>query len=60
MKVVFNVQDVSEYMNESLQPLAENPTKVQRATFKEPKKKYQKVLFYIHKCVNTKVFGKIS
>lgn len=39
---------MSEFVIEGLQPLIQNPPEVQRATFKELKKKDQKTLFHVH------------
>lgn len=60
MRVIFNVQDVSEYVAEGLQSVVENATDAQKATYKEAKKKDQKTLFYIHQCVEANVFDKIA
>lgn len=59
MKVMFNVQDLSEYVVERFQPLVENVTCAHKVAYKESKKKDQNVLFYIHQCVEAKVFDKI-
>lgn len=48
-----------EYVAEGLQPVAENATDAQKATYKEARKKYHKALFFIHQCIETNVFDKI-
>jgi hypothetical protein len=60
MRVIFNVQEVYEQVNNSLNPLPANPTEAQRTTFKDAKKKDNKTLFLIHQCVDAKVFDKIA
>ncbi|KEH22209.1 hypothetical protein MTR_7g034340 [Medicago truncatula] len=40
--------------------LSANPTEVQRNAHREAKKKDCKALFYIHQCVDNKVFEKIG
>lgn len=59
MRVVFNVQDASEIVTDGFQLLVSNLLKVLRATFKKSKKEDQKVLFYIHQCVDVKAFDKL-
>jgi len=59
MKVIFGFQDVLEIVSNGIEALPENPTDVQRNAPKEAKKKDCKALFYIHQCVDDKVFGKI-
>jgi hypothetical protein len=56
MRVIFNVQEVYEQVNNSLNPLPANPTEAQRTTFRDKKKKDNKALFLIHQCVDAKVF----
>jgi len=60
MKVIFGFQDVLEIVNNGVEALPENPTYVQSNTHREAKKKDYKALFYIHQCVDNKVFEKIS
>jgi hypothetical protein len=60
MKVIFGFQDVLEIVSNGFEPLPENPTDVQRNTHREAKKKDCKALFYIHQCVDNKVFEKIA
>jgi len=58
MKVIFGFQDVLEIVNNGVEALPANPTKVQRNAHKEAKKKDCKALFYIHQCMDNKVFEK--
>ncbi|MCI22098.1 retrovirus-related pol polyprotein from transposon TNT 1-94, partial [Trifolium medium] len=60
MRVIFNVQEVHEQVNNGFDPLPVNPTKAQRTTLREAKKKDNKALFLIHQCVDAKVFEKIA
>ncbi|XP_057423633.1 uncharacterized protein LOC130717434 [Lotus japonicus] len=60
MRVIFNFQEVGDYVDGGYAQLGENPTEAQRTAHKAAKKNDQKALFYIHQCVNSKVFDKIS
>lgn len=60
MRVLFGAQDVVELVNDGVTALAENATEAQRNAHRERKKKDQRALFYIHQCVDNKVFEKIS
>lgn len=60
MKLIFGFQDVIEIVNNGVEALPENPTDVQRNGHREAKKKDCKTLFYIHECVDNKVFEKIA
>lgn len=60
MHVIFNVQDVAEYVDNGYTPLEADPTPEQRAAFKERKKQDQKALLYIHQCADSKIFEKTS
>lgn len=60
MRVLFGAQDVLEFVNDGVPDLAENATEAQRNLHREKKKKDQKALFYIHQCVDAKIFEKIA
>jgi len=60
MKVIFGFRDVLEIVNNGVEVLPTNPTDVQRIAHKEVKKKDCKALFYIHQCMDNKVFEKIA
>lgn len=60
MRVLFGAQDVLEIVNTSFNALAENTTDAQRNAHRKVKKKDQRALFFIHQCVDAKVFEKIS
>ena len=60
MKVIFNVQEVYEQVNEGVATLPANANEDQRTIFREAKKKDNKGLFLIHQCVDSKVFEKIA
>lgn len=59
MCVLFDAQDFLEVVNHGYRPLAENATEAQRNVQRKTRKKDHKALFYIHQCVDTKVFEKI-
>jgi CII-binding regulator of phage lambda lysogenization HflD len=60
MKVIFGVQEVLEVVNNGMEALPANPTDAQRNAFREAKKKDCKALFYIHQCLDSKLFEKIA
>ena len=60
MRVLFGAQDVLEFVNDGVPDLAGNATEAQRNLHREKKKKDQKALFYIHQCVDAKIFEKIA
>ncbi|XP_019435907.1 PREDICTED: uncharacterized protein LOC109342365 [Lupinus angustifolius] len=60
MKVLFYFQEVSEVIEEGLPPLNPDATETQRAIHKEAKKRDNKALFLIHRCVNDVHFEKIQ
>jgi poly(A) polymerase Pap1 len=60
MKSLFGAQDVLELVENEYEDLAANATNVQRAAFKEHKKKDCKALFYIQQNVDSNHFEKIS
>ncbi|GAU29060.1 hypothetical protein TSUD_278170 [Trifolium subterraneum] len=51
MKVVFGFQDVWDLVSSGFEPITESSSDVQKATFKEQKKRDYKALFIIHQCV---------
>ncbi|GAU31071.1 hypothetical protein TSUD_322080 [Trifolium subterraneum] len=51
MKVVFGFQDVWDLVSSGVEPITESSSDVQKATFKEQKKRDYKALFIIHQCV---------
>lgn len=60
MKVIFGFQEVFEVVNNVVESLPTNPTEVQRIAHREAKKKDCKAIFYIHQCMDNKVFEKIA
>jgi len=60
MKSLFGAQDVLELVEDGYEDLAANATEVQRAAFREQKKKDCKALFYIQQNVDSNHFEKIS
>jgi hypothetical protein len=60
IKVIFGVQEVLDVVTNKVEALPAYPTDVQRAAFREAKKQDCKALFYIHQCVDSKVFEKIA
>ncbi|CAJ2640476.1 unnamed protein product [Trifolium pratense] len=60
MNVIFIVQEVDEQVKTLLDPLPANATAEQRTTFREALKKGSKALFFIHQCVDAKLFEKIA
>lgn len=60
MKVFFGALEVFEIVQEGYEELGENPTEAQRTTFKDAKKRDCMALFYIHQCVDSNNFEKIS
>jgi len=60
MNSLFGAQDVLELVENGYEDLAANAIDVQRATFKEQKKKDCKALFYIQQNVDSNHFEKIS
>jgi len=60
MRSLFGAQDVSDVVQNGYEDLAANATEVQRAAFKENKKKDCKALFYIQQNVDNQHFEKIS
>ena len=60
MCVLFDAQDVLDLVNDGYAVVATKATEVQRNTYREFRKKKQKVLFYIHQCVDVNVFEKIA
>lgn len=46
MRVIFNVQDVSEYVAYMLQSVAENAIDAQKGAYKKARKKDHNALFY--------------
>ena len=60
MRSLFGAQDVSDLVQNGYEDLAANATEVQRAAFKENKKKDYKALFYIQQNVDNQHFEKIS
>jgi len=60
MRSLFGVQDVLELVEDGYEDLAANATEVQRAAFREQKKKDCKALFYIQQNVDSNLFEKIS
>jgi len=60
MKSLFEAQDVLELVENGYEALAANAINVQRAAFKEHKKKDCKALFYIQQNVDNQHFEKIS
>ncbi|KAL6562129.1 hypothetical protein OROGR_003136 [Orobanche gracilis] len=59
MKVIFNVQEVTEFVENGYDPLPENPPE-ERAIHKDAKKSDQRALLFIHQCVDSINFEKIS
>jgi len=59
MKSLFDAQDFLELVENGYEDLAANATDVQRAAFKEQKKKDCKAFFYIQQNVDSKHFEKI-
>ena len=57
MIVLFGAQDVLELVTEGYVPVAAD---AQKNAQKDTKKKDQRVLFYIHQCVDEDVFEKIA
>lgn len=57
MHVLFIAQDVFDLVNDSYAVVA---TEAQRNTYRELRKKDQKVLFYIHQCMDVNMFKKIA
>ena len=62
MRVLFGAQDVLDLVNDSyvLVELSANATNAQRNAQRDLRKKDQKVLFYIHQCVDVNGFEKIA
>ncbi|KAK2458032.1 hypothetical protein QL285_005238 [Trifolium repens] len=60
MIVLFGAQDVLELVTEGYVPVAADATDAQKLAQKDTKKKDQRVLFYIHQCVDENVFEKIA
>ncbi|XP_019432745.1 PREDICTED: uncharacterized protein LOC109339711, partial [Lupinus angustifolius] len=60
MKVRFCFQEVSEVVEDEFLPLQTDATELQRANFKDAKKKDNKPLFLIHQCVDDVHFEKIQ
>lgn len=60
MRVLFGAQDVVELVNDGYTPVGDDATVAQRNAQRETRKKDQRALFYIHQCVDSKVFKKIS
>jgi hypothetical protein len=59
MNVVSGLQELLEVVNNGIEVLPTNPINAQRNSHINGKNKDGKTLFYIHKCVNNKVFEKI-
>jgi len=59
MKAVFGLQEVLEVINNGIEVLPTNPINAQRNSHIDGKNKDGKTHFYIHKCVDNKVFEKI-
>ncbi|XP_050897466.1 uncharacterized protein LOC127104322 [Lathyrus oleraceus] len=59
MRVLFGAQDILDLVNDGYTPVAENEIEVQRYMQRETRKNDQKVLLYIHHCMDMKVFEKI-
>ncbi|GAU28814.1 hypothetical protein TSUD_21510 [Trifolium subterraneum] len=60
MKVVFGFQDVWDLVQSGVEPITDTSTDVEKATFKELKKKDYKALFTIHQCVSPDNFERIG
>ena len=60
MRSLFGAQDMSDLVQNGYEDLAANATEVQKAAFKENKKKDCKALFYIQQNVDNQHFEKIS
>ncbi|GAU30980.1 hypothetical protein TSUD_104940 [Trifolium subterraneum] len=60
MKVVFGFQDVWDLVQSGVEPITDASSDVEKATFKELKKKDYKALFIIHQCVSPDNFERVS
>ncbi|GAU26253.1 hypothetical protein TSUD_224440 [Trifolium subterraneum] len=60
MKVVFGFQDVWDLVQSGVEPITDTSTDVEKATFKELKKKDYKALFIIHQCVSPDNFERVG
>jgi hypothetical protein len=60
MRVLFGAQDVLELVTEEYVPVATDATEEHKEAQRATRKKDQKALFYIHRCVNESVFEKIA
>ncbi|XP_050914577.1 uncharacterized protein LOC127129435 [Lathyrus oleraceus] len=60
MKVLFGYQEVLEIVVNGVTQLGAEATDIQRATYKEEKKKDYKALFLIHSCVDNDNFEKVD
>ncbi|GAU40628.1 hypothetical protein TSUD_190050 [Trifolium subterraneum] len=60
MKVVFGFQDVWDLVSSGVEPITESSSDVQKATFKEQKKRDYKALFIIHQCVSPDNFERVG
>ncbi|GAU47720.1 hypothetical protein TSUD_285070 [Trifolium subterraneum] len=60
MKVVFGFQDVWDLVSSGVEPITESSSDVQKATFKEQKKRDHKALFIIHQCVSPDNFERVG
>ena len=59
MHVLFGSQDVLDLVTDDYDMLEADATEAQKITQKALRKKDQKVLFYIHQCVDVNVFEKM-
>ncbi|KAK2411444.1 hypothetical protein QL285_046720 [Trifolium repens] len=59
MKVVFRYQGVLDVIRSGVTPLNEAPTEMARATHREQMKKDDKVIYFLHQCVDSNVLEKI-
>ena len=57
--VLFGAQDALELVTDGYVPVAADAAKEERNEQRDKRKKNQKVLFYIHQCVDMNVFEKI-
>ncbi|GAU15782.1 hypothetical protein TSUD_235980 [Trifolium subterraneum] len=60
MKVVFGFQDVWDLVQSGVEPITDASSDVEKATFKELKKKDYKALFIIHQCVSPDNFERVG
>lgn len=59
MRAFFGAQDILDLINDGYAVVVAYVTKAQRNMHRETRKEDQKILFYIHRCVDVNVFDKI-